>query len=212
MPVENRLIQQAFVFALDATPRQQRAFASHAGGARFAYNWGIQKIAEALDAREAEKAAGQTPATKVPGHCDLCRMGTEWKNTALWRDRETGEATAGMPWVARNFAGTDLAARRTSGVSWNGFVDFDGSEFGGSRESFQVHGAQLKVVDAHHVQLPKIGVVKTHESTRKLLRRIRKGDTTCPTCQATGQVPGKDTPKTCPACKGHGRVPTARLV
>jgi len=43
MPVENRLIQQAFVFALDATPRQQRAFASHAGGARFAYNWGIQK-------------------------------------------------------------------------------------------------------------------------------------------------------------------------
>lgn len=225
MPVENRLIQQAFVFALDATPRQQRAFASHAGGARFAYNWGIQKISEALDAREAEKAAGQTPATKVPGHFDLCRMWTEWKNTAQWVDRETGEVTVGVPWVSRNFVGTYQAALRDAAVAWKRFFDSRAGRLAGrrvgrprfkkkgrSRESFQVHGAQLRVVDAHHVQLPKIGVVKTHESTRKLLRRIRKGDTTCPVCQATGQVPGKDAPKRCPACKGHGRVPTARLV
>src|SRR5690554_3383935 len=121
MPVENRLIQQAFVFALDATPRQQRAFASHAGGARFAYNWGIQKIAEALDAREAEKAAGQTPATKIPGHFDLCRMWTEWKNTAQWVDRETGEVTAGVPWVSRNFVGTYQAALRDAAAAWKRF-------------------------------------------------------------------------------------------
>src|SRR5690606_17384722 len=171
MPVENRLIQQAFVFALDATPRQQRAVASHAGGARVADNWGIQKIAEALDAREAEKAAGQTPATKIPGHFHLCRVRTERKTTAQGVDREPGAATAGVPCVSRNFVGTSQAALRDSAVAWKRFFDSRSGKLAGrrvgrprfkkkgrSRESFQVHGAQLRVVDAHHVQLPKIGV------------------------------------------------------
>lgn len=225
MPVEQRLVQQAYVFALDATPRQQRAFASHAGGARFAYNWGLQRIAEALDARQAEKTAGLKPTTRVPGHFDLCKAWTQWKDTTEWTDRDTGEVTVGVPWVARNFVGTYQAALRDAAAAWKRFFDSRAGRLAGrrvgrprfkkkgrSRASFQVHGAQLQVVDAHHVKLPKVGVVKTHESTRKLLRRIRKGDTTCPTCKATGQVPGKDTPKKCPACKGSGRVPVARLV
>lgn len=32
---------QAFRFALDPTPARQRVLASHAGAARFAWNWGL---------------------------------------------------------------------------------------------------------------------------------------------------------------------------
>ena len=35
---------QAYRYALDPTPRQRRALASHCGAARVAYNWGLQLV------------------------------------------------------------------------------------------------------------------------------------------------------------------------
>lgn len=179
MPVEIQTVQQAYKFALDATPRQQRMFASHAGGARYAYNWGLGEIAAALDAYAAEKAAGvDKPTTKIPGHFDLCKAWTAHKDNP---DNELG-------WVWENFVGTYQAALRDAAVAWKNFFASRSGKRAGlrmgrprfkskqrSRRAFQVHGGTLKVVDAHHVKLPKIGVVKTHESTRKLLRRVVKG-------------------------------------
>ena len=49
------IVHQAYRFALDPTPRQQDALASHVGGARFAYNWGLGLVQRRLD----ERAAGQ---------------------------------------------------------------------------------------------------------------------------------------------------------
>src|SRR6266581_722864 len=83
MPVETQMIQQAYRFALDPTPRQARMLASHAGGSRFAYNWGLARIIAALDAREAEKEAGGEPVTPLPSHFDLCKAWTVHKNTAV---------------------------------------------------------------------------------------------------------------------------------
>jgi putative transposase len=54
------IVHQAYRFALDPTRRQQGALASHVGGARFAYNWGLELIKRRLD----ERAAGQ--AVEVP--------------------------------------------------------------------------------------------------------------------------------------------------
>ncbi|MGA8461784.1 MAG: helix-turn-helix domain-containing protein [Streptosporangiaceae bacterium] len=34
-------VVQAYRYALDPSPRQQRALASHAGAARVAYNWAV---------------------------------------------------------------------------------------------------------------------------------------------------------------------------
>src|SRR5699024_892110 len=59
VPVKDELITQAYRYALDPTPAQERAFTSHVGGARLAYNWGPATYAAALHAREAEKAAGE---------------------------------------------------------------------------------------------------------------------------------------------------------
>ena len=225
MPVETRMIQQTYKFALDPTPAQVRAFTSHAGGARYAYNWGLATYAAALDARQAEKDAGAEPTTKVPGHFDLCKAWTAWKDTAEWTDRDTGEVSQGVPWVANNFVGTYQAALRDAHGAWQKFWDSRTGKRAGrrvgrprfkskhkSRKAFQVHGITLQIADAHHVKLPKIGAVKTHESTRKLLRRLRKPDAACPMCSATGTVPGKDAPKKCPSCKGARLVPAARLV
>jgi putative transposase len=37
-------VTQAYRFALDPTPRQRRALASHCGAARVAYNWGLKLV------------------------------------------------------------------------------------------------------------------------------------------------------------------------
>ncbi|HEX5299664.1 MAG TPA: helix-turn-helix domain-containing protein [Streptosporangiaceae bacterium] len=41
---------QAYRFALDPTPAQERALRSHAGAARFAWNWGLAKVKERYEA------------------------------------------------------------------------------------------------------------------------------------------------------------------
>ena len=40
------VIVQAYRFALDPTPGQERALRSHAGAARFAWNWGLAACLE----------------------------------------------------------------------------------------------------------------------------------------------------------------------
>ena len=37
-------VTQAYRFALDPTPEQERALRSHAGAARFAWNWGLARV------------------------------------------------------------------------------------------------------------------------------------------------------------------------
>lgn len=179
MPVETVTLQQAYRFALDPTPTQARAFASHAGGARYAFNWGLARTAEALDAYAAEKAAGaEKPTTKIPSHFDLCKAWTVFKD----------DPASGVPWVGENFVGTYQASLRDAAGAWkNFFASRKGKRAGRrvgrprfkkkgrARDSFQVHGGTLQVVDARHVKLPKIGTVRVHEPTRKLGRRLRAG-------------------------------------
>ncbi|WP_158563926.1 RNA-guided endonuclease InsQ/TnpB family protein [Jiangella anatolica] len=169
---------QAYTFALDPTPQQRRAFVSHAGAARYAYNWGLARTAGALDARAAEVAAGGEPVTSLPSHFELCKAWTVFKNDPA---NELG-------WVGQNFAGTYQAALRDAAGAWRNFFASRNGQHKGrrvgrprfrskrrTRLAFQVHGDGFRVRDAHHVQLPKIGAVKTHESTRKVLRRLTAG-------------------------------------
>ncbi len=204
MPVEIRLIQQAYKFALDPTPAQARMLASHAGGARFAYNWGNAAIIAALDAREAEKAAGGKPETKVPGHFDLCKQWTAWKDAhASDPEPAEGERRTNTAWVSENFVGSYQAALRDAAKAWSDFFKSAAGKRKGrrlgrprfkkrgkARDSFQVHGGTLRVESTgagfrpkgadkgatrDMIVLPKIGPVFLHESGRKLRRRVEKG-------------------------------------
>ncbi|WP_046471319.1 helix-turn-helix domain-containing protein [Allosalinactinospora lopnorensis] len=51
-------VRQAYRFALDLSPRQERDLARHAGAARVAYNWGLARIKANLSQREAERSYG----------------------------------------------------------------------------------------------------------------------------------------------------------
>ncbi len=173
MPVETQLIQRAYKFALDPTPRQARMLASHAGGARAAYNWGNARIIAALDAREAEKADGGEPKTEIPSHFDLCKQWTAWKDEhADDPEPPEGERRTNTAWVAENFVGSYQAALRDASKAWSDFFDSltgkrKGRKLGRprfkkkgkSRDSFQVHGDSLRMAGAKKITLPKIGTV-----------------------------------------------------
>jgi putative transposase len=191
LPVEVQEIQQAYKFALAPTPRQERMFLSHAGAARFAYNWGITQVAEALDTYQALRAVGiEDPDVGMPDHFKLCKAWTAHKNAVAHDAQQAGTANP-LGWVGENFSGTYQAALRDAAGAWKGFFDSRAGRRGGrkvgrpryksrhrSSPSFQVHGTTLQVVDTRHVKLPKIGVVRTGEKTRKLLRRVLNGTAT----------------------------------
>jgi hypothetical protein len=49
---------QAYRFALDLTPSQQRAVLAHAGAARVAHNWALARVKAVMDQRAAERSYG----------------------------------------------------------------------------------------------------------------------------------------------------------
>jgi putative transposase len=51
-------VAQAYRFALDVSPSEQRALASHAGAARFAYNHMLAVVKSTTDQRAAERTYG----------------------------------------------------------------------------------------------------------------------------------------------------------
>ncbi|MGN9776931.1 helix-turn-helix domain-containing protein [Micromonospora sp. H33] len=51
---------QAYRFALDLSPTQQRALAGHAGAARTAHNWALERVKAVLDQRAAVPPQGRT--------------------------------------------------------------------------------------------------------------------------------------------------------
>jgi putative transposase len=163
-------VHQAYRFALDPTPRQQGALASTVGGARFAYNWGLALVKERLDAR----AGGQQ--LKVPWTLPALRR--EWNRAKhqvapWWADNSKEAYSSGLDGLARalkNWADSRHGRRNGRRV---GFPRFKRR---GRRDACRFTTGAIRVSSDHkHVQLPRIGVIKTHESTRKLARHLERG-------------------------------------
>ncbi|WP_164842814.1 helix-turn-helix domain-containing protein, partial [Actinoplanes solisilvae] len=49
---------QAYRFALDLTPGQERDVLAHAGAARVAHNWALARVKAVMDQRTAERSYG----------------------------------------------------------------------------------------------------------------------------------------------------------
>ncbi|WP_275413247.1 helix-turn-helix domain-containing protein, partial [Rugosimonospora africana] len=49
---------QAYRFALDLNPGQQRDVYAHVGAARVAYNWALSRVKAVMDQRAAERTYG----------------------------------------------------------------------------------------------------------------------------------------------------------
>ena len=164
-------VLQAYKFALDPTDRQRTELASHCGAARFAFNWGLALVSSRIEARRREGTAD------VP-----------WSLAALRREWNRSKADI-APWWPKNSkeaysSGLDALAR-----ALNGFAASRNGRRAGPKLGFPRHrkrrackdscrfttGGIRVLEDGHHVHLPRIRVVRTHESMTKLARLLNDG-------------------------------------
>jgi IS605 OrfB family transposase len=173
-------VTQAYRFALDPTPAQRRALAAHAGAARFAFNWALAQVKANLAQRADDRVAGVaddqlTPALSwtLPG---LRRAWNRAKaEVAPWWSECSKEAfNTGLDGLARALANwSDSRAGRRAGRPV-GFPRFRSKRRTTPSVRFTTGTIRVEA-DRKHVTLPRLGTIKTHESTRKLARRTEAG-------------------------------------
>jgi putative transposase len=158
-------VSQAYRFALDPTPAQERALRSHAGAARFAWNWGLARCKERY-AAEGKWYAG----------IDLHKIWNAEKKAdpalAWWSENSKcayQEAFRDLDRALRDFTASKKGMRKGRRL---GFPRF--KKRGRCRDSLRFGTGAMRC-SGRAVTLPRLGVVATHESTRKLARRLDNG-------------------------------------
>ena len=172
-------VAQAYRFALDPTPAQERALASHAGAARFAHNHMLALVKATLDQRAAERSYGIAETDLTPSlGWSLPALRKTWnarKGTcAPWWGENSKEAyNTGLDALARALGNWSKSRKGERAGKTAGFPRFKTAR---SRRSVRFTTGTIRVeTDRHHITLPRAGTIKTHESTRKLARRIAAG-------------------------------------
>jgi len=174
------VVMQAYRFALDLTPAQERALLGHAGAARFAFNWGLARVRAVMDQRAAERSYGIADA-------DLT-LAMSWTLPALRRDWNAAkpEVAPWWPEYSKEAYNTGLDALARGLKNWSdsrtgkragrrvGFPRFKSRRRTTPSVRFTT-GAIRVEPDRMHVTLPRLGRLKLHESARKLARRLEAG-------------------------------------
>lgn len=171
---------QAYRFALDLTPAQERYVLGHAGAARKAHNWALGRVRAVMDQRAAERTYGVAAADLTPAvGWSLPALRRAWNQAkgevAPWWGEYSKEAfNTGLDGLARglrNWADARSGKRKGRPA---GFPRFKARHR--STPSVRFTTGVIRVEsDRHHVTLPRLGRLRTHESTRKLARRIEAG-------------------------------------
>jgi putative transposase len=156
---------QAYRFALDPTLAQERVLRSHAGAARFAWNWGLAKVKERYEAEGTWYSA-----------TDLHK---------LWNAEKKSDPALG--WWEENSKCVYQEAFRNLDRALSAFIKSRKGEQKGKRlgfprfkrrgrcrDSFRLAAEPMRCTGTT-VTLPKLGTIRTHESTRKLTRRLTAG-------------------------------------
>lgn len=182
-------VHQAFRFELDPNNEVLSALASHAGAARYAYNWGLALITERIRSRRVLLTLAQRQGAS-PAEAEAWAAGVAgavpWSLPALRREWNRAKAEV-APWWAANSkeaysSGLDALARGLDAWSKSRRGQRKGPRVGfprfhkrGRRRSFRVTTGSFGVVDARHVRLPRIGIIRTKEATTKLGDRVAAG-------------------------------------
>ena len=156
---------QAYRYALDPTPRQEQQLRSHAGASRFAWNWGLARCTERYAAER-----------KWYSGVDLHK---------LWNAAK--QADPKLSWWGKNskcvyqeaFRDLDRALhdyiRSKNGERKGRRLGFPkAKKRGRCRDSFRFSTGVMRC-EGSTVTLPRLGTTATHESTRKLARRLEVG-------------------------------------
>jgi putative transposase len=159
------MVTRAYRFALDPTPAQQRALRSHAGAARFAWNWGLARCTERYAAE----------GRWYPG-TELHRLWNQVKKAdpalAWWGQNSKccyQEAFRDLDRALRDFIASKKGERKGRRVDFPRF-----KKRGRCRDSFRFSTGAIRCAGST-VTLPRVGIIRTHESTRKLARRLENG-------------------------------------
>jgi IS605 OrfB family transposase len=173
-------VAQAYRFALDPTPAQERDLASHSGAARFAYNWALAAVKANLDQRQAERCydIDEDALTPVLGW-SLPALRRSWNQAKpqvapWWRECSKEAFNTGLDAVARGLKNWSDSRNGKRAGRKIGFPRFKSKRRAGLSCRFTTGTIRVEP-DRHHVTLPRLGGIKTHESTRQLARRIEAG-------------------------------------
>ncbi|HZV49131.1 MAG TPA: transposase, partial [Candidatus Dormibacteraeota bacterium] len=169
---------QAFQFALDPTPEQWQVIRRQWGGRRYAYNWAIRTLKADLDAYRESGESKEPPSF----------YGLRWRwNRAKATecvDQETGEVW--WPQISKEAFANGIKDAVDAYWRWQrsragkldgcrvGFPRFKRKGRDPDRCTFSTGPLRVEP-DRRHVTLPKIGTVRTCESTRRLERLVRLG-------------------------------------
>lgn len=172
-------VVQAYRFALDPTPLQVGALASHAGAARFAYNYMLALLKSVTDQRAAERSYGVAESVLTPAlGWSLPALRKVWnqrKTTCApwWQENSKEAYNTGLHALAR---GLEAWSKSRAGQRAGKQVGFPRFKTARAHRSVRFTTGTIRVEsDRRHVTLPRIGTLRTHESTRKLARRIDAG-------------------------------------
>jgi len=156
---------QAYRFALDPSPAQERALHSHAGAARFAWNWGLAKCKERYEA-EGKWYSG----------AELHKLWNAEKKAdpslAWWAENSKcayQESFRNLDRALRAFVKSKKGQRKGKRL---GFPRF--KKRGKARDSFQFAAGAMRC-SGSTVMLPRLGTIRTHEPTEKLARKPEDG-------------------------------------
>jgi putative transposase len=171
---------QAYRFALDTAPAQVRAFESHCGAARFAYNHMLEVVTKNLAQRAAERSYGLGESELTPAQgWSLAKLRKTWNLTkndvAPWWPTNSKEAyNSGLDALARALENWNKSRAGERAGAKVGFPKFKPKR--GSARSVRFTTGVIRVEpDRHSITLPRVGRIRTHESTRKLARRLESG-------------------------------------
>jgi putative transposase len=169
---------QAFEFALDCTAVQAACLRRQFGGRRFARNWAVRALKDDLTRY---REAGQE--TEKPS---LAGMRKRWNRA---KDAECTDAQTGEVWwpeISKEAFADGIRAAVDGYWNWVqsragrragrrvGFPRFARKGRDRDRVTFTT-GAIRVEADRRHVTLPRVGTVRTWESTRRLERLLARG-------------------------------------
>lgn len=176
-------VVQAYRFALDPNAVQESALRSHCGAARAAYNWAVGWVEASWWQRKAEETYGI-------GEADL----TEWRPWSLpslrkvfneakhtdprfssWWEENSKEAySTGLANAAAAFDNYAKSKQGKRKGKQAGMPRFKSKRK--ARLSCRFTTGTIRVeTGGRHVTLPRMGTIRVHEPTGKLLHRVQAG-------------------------------------
>ncbi|MGW1618311.1 IS607 family element RNA-guided endonuclease TnpB [Streptomyces sp. NPDC002172] len=175
-------VVQAFRFVLDPNASQERSLRSHCDAVRAAYNWAVGWVEASWWQRRAEETYGVSEAGLTqwrPWSLPSLRKAfnaakhTDPRFSAWWEENSKEAYNTGLANAAAsfdNYAKSRQGKRRGRAM---GMPRFKSKRK--ARPSCRFTTGTIRVDAGRHVTLPRLGTIRTHEPTVKLLAGVQAG-------------------------------------